>query len=145
MAEGELSWRIISHLSLNYLSLVDSNPEEGAAALRELLRLYAEHPSNAGANASLKKIIGALQHVTSKPIVRRVLTPGPIAFARGLEITLEVRESEFSGNSAFLFGAVLEQFFAKYVSINSFTETVLRSERGEIKRWTARPGAREVL
>ena len=145
LAHGEMSWRIISHLALNYLSLVDSNPEEGAAALRELLRLYAEHPSNPQANTALKKVIGALQHVSSKPIIRRVLTPGPIAFARGLEITLEVRESEFSGNSAFLFGAVLEQFFAKYVSINSFTETVLRSERGEIKRWTARPGARDVL
>lgn len=145
MAHGEMSWRIISHLALNYLSLVDTNPEEGAAALRELLRLYAEHPSNPQANASLRKLINALQHVTTKPIIRRVLTPGPIAFARGLEITVEVRESEFSGNSAFLFGAVMEQFFAKYVSINSFTETVLRSERGEIKRWTARPGAREVV
>ena len=145
MAEGELSWRIISHLTLNYLSLVDSNPEEGAAALREIMRLYAEHPNNSQTNASIKKIINALTSVSSKPIIRRVLTPGPIAFARGLEITVEVRESEFIGNSAFMFGAVLEQFFAKYVSINSFTETVLRSERGEIKRWTSRPGARDVL
>lgn len=145
MAEGEISWRIISHLSLNYLSLVDSNPEEGAAALREMLRLYAEHPNNAQTNASIKKIINALTNVSSKPIVRRVLTPGPIAFARGLEVTVELRESEFIGNSAFLFGAVLERFFAKYVSINSFTETVVRSERGEIKRWVSRPGARDVL
>ena len=145
MAEGELSWRIISHLSLNYLSLVDSNPEEGAAALREIMRLYAEHPNNSQTTASIKKIVNALASVTSKPIIRRVLTPGPIAFARGLEITVEVREGEFIGNSAFLFGAVLERFFAKYVSINSFTETVLRSERGEIKRWAAHPGARDVL
>ena len=145
MAEGELSWRIISHLTLNYLSLVDSNPEEGAAALREMMRLYAEHPQNSQTNASIKKIINALTSVTSKPIIRRVLSPGPIAFARGLEITVELREGEFIGNSAFLFGAVLEQFFAKYVSINSFTETVLRSERGEIKRWVSRPGARDLL
>ena len=144
-AHGELSWRVISHLSLNYLTLVDTNAEEGAAALRELLRLYAEHPGNAQVNANVRKLINALGHVTSKPIIRRVLTPGPIAFARGLEITLDVRESEFSGNSAFLFGAVLEQFFAKYVSINSFTETALRSERGEIKRWAARPGARDLV
>ena len=109
------------------------------------MRLYAEHPQNSQTNASIKKIISALTSITSKPIIRRVLTPGPIAFARGLEITIEVREGEFIGNSAFLFGAVLEQFFAKYVSINSFTETVLRSERGEIKRWGSRPGARDVL
>lgn len=145
MAEGELSWRIISHLSLNYLSLVETNPVEGPAALRELLRLYAEHPNNQQTNASIKKLVNGLLSVTSKPIIRRVLTPGPIAFARGLEVTVGVLEGEFIGNSAFLFGAVLEQFFAKYVSINSFTETVLMSERGEIKRWVARPGARDVL
>ena len=145
MAEGEMSWRIISHLSLNYLSLVDTNPQEGAAALREILRLYAESPQNTQTNASIKKLINALVSVTSKPIVRRVLTPGPIAFARGLEVTVEVREAEFIGNSAFLFGAVLERFFAKYVSVNSFTETVARSERGEIHRWNTLPGARDVL
>jgi type VI secretion system protein ImpG len=145
LAEGELSWRIISHLTLNYLSLADTNPEAGAAALRELLRLYAEHPHAAQTDAGSKKLINALTSVSSRPIIRRVLTPGPIAFARGLEITVRVRESDFSGNSAFLFGAVLEQFFAKYVSINSFTETVLRGEGGEIKRWVARPGARDVL
>ena len=145
MAEGELSWRIISHLTLNYLSLLNTNPSEGPAALREMLRLYAEHPNNQQTNASVKKLINGLSSAASKPIIRRALTPGPIAFARGLEITVEVRESEFNGNSAFLFGSVLERFFAKYVSINSFTETVLTSERGEIKRWVAHPGARDVL
>ncbi len=145
MAEGELSWRIISHLSLNYLSLVETNPTEGPAALREMLRLYAEHPHNPQVNVSVKKLINGLLSVSSKPIIRRVLTPGPIAFARGLEVTVGVLEGEFSGNGAFLFGSVLERFFAKYVSINSFTETVLVSERGEIKRWVARPGARDVL
>lgn len=145
MAEGELSWRIISHLSLNYLSLVETNPLEGPAALREMLRLYAEDPKDQSPNSSIKKLINGLLSVSSKPIIRRVLTPGPIAFARGLEVTLGVLEGEFSGNSAFLFGSVMERFFAKYVSINSFTETVLVSERGTIKRWVARPGARDVL
>ena len=43
-------------------------------------------------------------------------------------------------------GAVLEQFFAKYASLNSFTETVIRStERGELMRWPARIGRRHTL
>jgi len=37
LADGAVSWRAISHLSLNYLSLVQANPQEGAAALRDLL------------------------------------------------------------------------------------------------------------
>lgn len=143
--EGELSWRMISHLSLNYLSLIDNSPEEGAAAMRELLRLYALHPQSAQANTAIKKMIGGLVSVRSEPIVRRALTPGPIAFARGLEVELMVRETEFSGSSAFLFGSVIERFLAKYVSINSFTETVLKSERGIIHRWVAQPGSRELL
>ena len=60
-------------------------------------------------------------------MVRRLPAPGPIAFGRGLEIALELDDLLFQGNSPFLFGAVMERFFARYVSINSFTETVLRS------------------
>ena len=55
-------------------------------------------------------------------------------------------EIAFEGAGLFLFGAVLERFFAKYASINSFTETVLRSvQRGEIMRWPTRAGLRPVL
>ena len=38
-SDGEYAWRFISHLGLNYLSLVDTDALQGAAALRELLRL----------------------------------------------------------------------------------------------------------
>ena len=41
-AEGEAAWRLVSQLSLNYLSLADSDAEEGAAALRSLLMLYGD-------------------------------------------------------------------------------------------------------
>jgi len=33
-AFGDTAWKLISHLSLNYLSLLDSGPEEGASLLR---------------------------------------------------------------------------------------------------------------
>ena len=69
-----------------------------------------------------------------------------LAFGRGLEITIDVDELAFEGGSAFLLGTVLAQFFAGYVSINSFTETVLRSPgRGEIYRWVPQWGARPTL
>ena len=43
-AHGDTSWRLISHLSLNYLSLVDTSggAQSQGAALRELLSLYAD-------------------------------------------------------------------------------------------------------
>ncbi len=79
-------------------------------------------------------------------VVRRVADRGALGFARGLSVTLECDEGAFEGSSMFLLGAVLDRFFAKYVSINSFTETVLRStRRGEVMRWPHRLGLRTSL
>ena len=78
--------------------------------------------------------------------ISRLPMPGPLCFGRGLEITLEFDELLFEGGSAFLMGCVLERFLARHVSINSFTETVLRSvTRGEIIHWPARCGLRPIL
>lgn len=140
--EGETAWRLISHLSLNYLSLVDASDERvGAAALRDLLRLYAD-----ASDPVARKQVDGVRTVTSRPIVRRVSTPGPIAFARGLEIEVTLDDAMFEGTGIHVLGGALERFFSKYVSINSFTETILRSsERGVIKRWAARIGQRSIV
>lgn len=140
-AEGEIAWRAISHLALNHLSLVDSGSGGGAAALRDLLKLYGE-----SGEAHIRKQIEGVKGVASRPISRRVATPGPVAFARGLEVTVTLDDAAFEGIGPFLLGAVLDHFFAKYVSINSFTETVVRTAgRGEIMRWPARIGQRHIL
>ena len=141
LADGAVSWRAISHLSLNYLSLAQSTPDEGAAALRDLLELYAQ-----SGDVSARRQIEGIRSVQVGRIVRRLPEPGPLAFGRGLEISVRVDELAFQGASAFLLGAVLDRYFARHVSINSFTETVLRSDaRGEINRWKVQPGARPTL
>lgn len=140
-AHGDTAWRLISHLSLNYLSLADSDSRQGAVALRELLALYGDL-----AEASTRKQIEGVRSVRATPITRRAPIPGPIAFARGQEVTVILDEAAFEGSGIFLMGAVLERFFTKYASINSFTETVVKStERGEIIRWPARIGLRPTL
>ena len=141
LSQGANAWRFISHLSLNYLSLLDTDARQGAVALRQMLGLYA-----AGSDSGLGKQIEALLSVRVQPIVRRLPFGGPLAFGRGLRIELEVDELGFEGGSAFLFGSVMEQFFSRYVSINSFTETVLRSTaRGQIMHWTAQCGNRPIV
>ncbi len=140
-AQREVAWQLISHLSLNYLSVTDQGEQAGAAALRQLLGLYG-----ATNDAAIRKQIDGVVSVASKPVNRRVSRTGPIAFARGLEVTVTMDEPAFEGTGIFLLGVVLEQFFARYVSINSFTETVLRAtDRGEIMRWPPRIGQRHVL
>jgi len=139
--DGDYAWRFISHLGLNYLSLLDTDKLQGAAALRELLRLYL--PS-AGSLAA-RQLEGLLS-VRTRPIVRRIPGAGPVAAGRGLEITVSVDEAPFGGSGGILLAGVLDRFFAKYVSINAFTETVMHTpERGEVVRWPMRLGTRPIL
>jgi type VI secretion system protein ImpG len=141
LADGSAAWRAISHLSLNYLSLVNSTAEQGATALRELLQLYAL-PAEEG----MRRQVDGIRSVKISRVVRRLREPGPLAFGRGLEIDVSVDELAFEGASAFLLGSVLDRYFAKHVSLNAFTETVLRAEgRGEINRWVPQWGARPTL
>jgi type VI secretion system protein ImpG len=138
---GRFAWRLISHLSLNYLSLIDRDAGTGAEALRDILKLYAD-PND---RQTLNRIDG-VRSVRCQPITRRVQTPGPITFARGLEITLLLDESAFEGQGVFVLGAVLDEFFARYVSLNSFTEMVLTTvQRKEVMRWPARIGRRPLI
>ncbi len=136
-AHGDASWRFISHLSLNYLSIVDA-PDEGAAGLREMLGLYAD-PNDAVAQRQIEGV----RAVSSGSIVGRVPIGGPITYGRGTQITLTLEDAAFQGGSSFVLASVLEEFFARFASINSFSKTVLRSvERGEIARWPIRLGNR---
>ena len=141
LAQGDAAWRIIGHLSLNYLSIADTENGSGAAALRELVGLYAPL-----ADRSVAKQIEGIVRVASRPIVRRMSDEVLSTAVRGLEIELQLDESAFEGTGVYLLGAVLEQFFRKYVSVNSFTETVLTTQqRGEIARWRPETGRSRVI
>jgi type VI secretion system protein ImpG len=136
-----LGWRVLDHLALNYLSLSDSTPQQGAAALRETLMLYAVH----GDEMRQGQVRGLLS-VKSKAVARRLPMKGPIAFGRGLEVTLEVDKDAFHGHSVFLFGAVLARYLARHVEVNHFVETVVRvAGKGENMRWRPLCGTRQIL
>ncbi len=127
-------WRLISHLSLNYLSLVSQNGQ----GLKELLKLYDIHDSP----VTRQQIEGveAVQH-------RRVAMRIGRSFCRGVEVELVLNENKFVGSSAYLFASVLERFLAQYVSLNSFTRLVAKSIQRQqvIKSWPPRNGERILL
>ncbi|SAL14682.1 type VI secretion protein [Caballeronia arvi] len=134
------SWRLIDQLSLHYLSM-GNGPREAAAALRALLMLHVPDADQAG-----KAQVAGVVSVDAQGVVRRLPMPGPIAFGRGLLIDVLVDDLAFQGGSAWLFGSVLDRFFARYVSINAFVQTVLRtSARGEILRLSPRCGTRAIF
>ncbi|RJT29470.1 type VI secretion system baseplate subunit TssF [Mesorhizobium waimense] len=142
-ANGDFTWKLVSHLSLNYLSVSNSDKggHQGAEALRELLRLYID-PDNACASRQ----IDGIREIRSQPAIRRLPGGGQAAVARGIEIGITLDEAAFEGVGIFPLASVLNQFFAKYVSINSFTETVISTlQRGEIMRWPTMTGRRAIL
>ncbi len=139
-ADGEACWRLISHLTPNYLSLTDSE-YGGATMIRELLHLYCDSNDQ----PSLKQIEG-IRSIRHHPVVRRIPSQGPLTYARGVEIELVCDETAFGRGRAFLLGAILERFFAKFVSINSFAETHLVStHRGSIYRWPVQIGSNAMI
>ena len=141
LRDGNTSWALLNLLALNYLSLIDTDEEQGAQALRELLSLFA-----LASDTATRRQIEGLRKVTTRPVVRRHPAPGPIAFARGIEIELVVDELAFEGSSAFLFASVLHHHLARHVSMNTYVQTVLSSlTRGRLSRWSPLAGARAVL
>ena len=126
---GALQWRMISHLSLNYISMV----EGGEDALKEILKLYDFEDSS-----STRQQISGIVSVTSRHVTKRVSD----AFARGVEVTITLDEDKFVGSGLYLFGSILERFLAQYVSVNSFSQLVLKTmqKKEELKRWPPRSG-----
>lgn len=131
-------WRLISHLSLNYLSLVN----EGREALQEILRLY-----NATESTYAEKQIQGITEIASKAHFARVISENGISFARGTRVDIEFDEDQFVGGGVYLFAAVLEHFFGLYVSLNSFSQLSARTrQRKEVmKEWPPRAGQRILL
>jgi len=137
MAKDSL-WRLISQLSLNYLSLVDG----GRDALQEILRLY-----NFTESTYSDKHIEGLVSLNSRRHFARVLSEDGMAFARGTQVEIEFDEEQFVGSGVYLFAAVLECFLGLYVSMNSFSQLRVRTrQRKEIlKQWPPRAGRKILL
>jgi type VI secretion system protein ImpG len=133
-----LQWRLISHLSLNYLSLV----EEGRGALQDILRLY-----NFSDETSLERQISGIAAIKSQRHFARVVSEHGISFARGIRVEMEFDEELFVGSGIYLFASILEQFLGLYTSLNSFSQLVLRTrQRKEVVReWRPRAGQKILM
>jgi type VI secretion system protein ImpG len=132
----ETLWRLVSHLALNYLSLV----EGGREALQEVLRLY-QSPHTADHQ------IDGIAAVTSERRFARVVGEQGISYVRGVRVLMELDEEKFVGGGVYLFASVVEHFLAQYVSMNSFSQLAVRTrQRKELLReWEPRTGNRILL
>lgn len=134
-------WRLISHLSLNHLSIVED--EKGSPdALREILLLYDFLDSSA-----TRKQIAGVERVSSRRVVRQTGSRIGSGFVRGIETTIEFDQDQYVGSGIYLFASVLERFLGLYASVNSFSQMVakVKQQEGYLKRWPPRSAERIIL
>ena len=126
-------WRLISHLSLNHVSLVDGD----ATTLKEMLRLYDLSQSPISARQ-----IEGIVHLEHRPATAWLPGRHFASMARGTEIRLTIDEDHFVGTGIHAFVNVLDRFFSLYVHANSFVRLVVFSSRSgeELMRCPARSG-----
>lgn len=136
-AKRGLLWRLVSHLSMNHLSLVANTD-----TLQEMLELY-----NRAQSQAVSRQIRGIAGIEARPCIQRVGGLHFPALVRGTDVTLMLDEQAFAGAGMVLFASVLERFLALYCSPNSFSRLALRSKQQEqeIARWPARSGEALVI
>lgn len=136
--QGDLHWRLISHLSLNYMSLLSVD------ALRSVIGLYNFRARvDRQTEQAHSRLLEGVKAVRGQPT--SILLHGtPV---RGLDVNLTIDEELLGGEGeTYFFGSILNEFFAQYVSLNSFSRlTVTGAKRGEVFEWPARIGNRAIL
>ena len=135
-------WRLISHLGLNHLSLVENPRTHTPEALQEILMLY----DFTGSSATRKQILG-MTGIEARRVTRQMGQRVGSGFVRGMETTLEFNEEQYVGSGLYLFASVLERFLGLYASLNSFNQLVVKTKQreGEFKRWPPRAGEQILL
>lgn len=131
---GNLQWRLISHLSLNYMSVVNG----GENALKEMLKLYDFDNSPA-----TRQQINGIASLKTKHVTKRI----GWSFCRGVEVTIEFDQDKYVGTGLYLFASILEKFLGQYVSVNSFSQLIATTiqEKEALKKWAPRNGERILL
>jgi type VI secretion system protein ImpG len=144
-------WRLISHLSLNHLSIV----EEGREALLEILDLYnfSRSPGIRSQIAGITKVeshksVARIRQI-NLPVVGETRTESLVrsAFVRGTSVQLEFDEDAYVGTGVYLFARVLEHFLGLYCAVNSYVQLTVRTKQREkeMAKWPPRTGEAILL
>lgn len=135
--EGGTLWRLISHLSLNHLSLLTVENLRGVLELYNFAALFDRQAARSG-----ELRLEGIRQVKSRP--DHLFLKGDVF--RGLKVELELAESGFAAEGdMYLFASILNRFFGLYTSLNSFSRLEVKGvEKGELYRFSPISG-RQVL
>ncbi|WXL25698.1 type VI secretion system baseplate subunit TssF [Ectopseudomonas mendocina] len=130
-------WKLISNMSLNYLSLSDVNALKVILETYDLPRYYDQHAARVS-----KRLLDGMKSISHQHVDR--LHRGlPV---RGVRTQLTINPEGYVGEGdLFLFASVLNEFFALYASLNSYHELRVQSTKGEVYQWIPRMGQQPLL
>ncbi len=128
-----LHWRLISHMALNYVSLVD------ATRFRELLRVY-DFQSEYDVQRALqqRRLIDGITALGSQ-FAERMVRGAPL---RGTQVQVDLNADHFAGiGDAYLFARVMDRFLGLYATVNGFTQLTARmTQSGDVYTFPPRSG-----
>jgi len=136
--DGNLHWRLISNLSLNYLSLLEIEP------LRNIIQAY-DFKANEDEQAKrhLQQRLAGIEKITTTPI-DHLIKGLPV---RGISSKIIINAENFhSEGELYLFASVLSHFFSLFSSINSFhILEVVNSANNETYTWPLQKGIQPLI
>ncbi len=125
----ERSWRLLSHLTLNHLSV----SQGGADVLRGILKLY-----NMQSSQEIDQMIDSVSEVVGTQGVARVGD----SMVSGLDIHITFDPDLIVPAEAYVFATVLDRFLGAYTTLNTYTRLSAQMSGAPdlLARWSARAG-----
>lgn len=134
----DLQWRTVAHATASLRSVMELD------VLRAILAVYNLQANvDQQASRANELRIEAIKRVDATP-TERIYRGSPL---RGIAVTVELDETGFANEGdMYLFGCVLERFFADYVSLNSFSTTIVQGVKSRVQySWPPRSGSLTLI
>lgn len=136
--DESLHWKLISNLSLNYLSLTKLD------VLKEILLIYDfSGIHDVQAMRRTEKRLAGIESIYTRPTDKVIRG----AVYRGQKSILRIDSDNFlCEGELFLFGSILAEFFRLYGTINSFhTLEIVNTSNNEIFKWEQKTSLQRVI
>ncbi len=130
----ELQWRVLAHMAMSYRSITELE------VLRAMVDIYNFHAIIDRQVARANQLrMNAIKSVKVRP-TDRLYRGAPV---RGVAAEIELDEGGFAGEGEmYLFASILNEMFASYVSLNSFTQlAVTGANTRVVYKWEPKSGS----
>lgn len=125
---ADLESDLISLICSNKLSLLDQN--------NLLSRVEALMSIASYSNSNQPSVFNAITNITSKKVYKLDKACLRMSYLHGIRLSLQINTDAFYGDSVYLFGQIVRDYFAKVCALNNYVEVVLMDKyQNELARW----------